>query len=110
MKEQNQNMELLDNAKLEEVNGGIGLGSPLQIASGLSVLKNTVGSCLYTVKEGDTLTSIAEAHNVDVKVLAALNFQHLGLSGLLKGIRYPTIQSVADYIFPGQTIIIPKLS
>lgn len=45
----------------------------------------------YTIEKGDTLSSIAKKYNIDVKSLAALN----GLD-------------LDDYIYPNQTILIPK--
>lgn len=45
----------------------------------------------YTIKKGDSLYSIAKQFNTNVEVLARLN----GLN-------------TADYIYPNQTIVVPK--
>ena len=45
----------------------------------------------YTIKKGDNLYSIAREYNIDMALLAKLN-----------GI------DMSDYIYPGQTIIVPK--
>ena len=45
----------------------------------------------YTIETGDSLYQIAKDYNVDYKILAALN----GLE-------------VADYIYPGEVIMVPK--
>ena len=45
----------------------------------------------YEIKKGDTLYQISKEYNVNTKLLAQLNGLNLD-----------------DYIYPGQTILIPK--
>lgn len=45
----------------------------------------------YTVRKGDTLYGIADKNNIDIKLL-------VGINGL----------EVNDYIYPNQTLILPK--
>ena len=45
----------------------------------------------YEIKKGDTLYQISKEYNVNTKLLAELNGLNLD-----------------DYIYPGQTILIPK--
>lgn len=80
-----------------------------KVGSSIDVIKNlnpgssfTVGSQIiipttnryfdmYTIEKGDTLYDIARRYNTDYNLLALLN----GLN-------------VADYIYPGTTIMVPK--
>ncbi len=75
-----------DKLKLDAYLNRIALGHANGIAKALGLKKKSGGENTYTVKKGDTLWSIAQAHNMTVQLLKDLN----GLTD--------------DTIYPGQVL------
>lgn len=77
--------------ELTKINGIIDLDN---LKSGMQIIVPVINKYpykYYTVKKGDTISSIARVYGIDTKLLLSIN----GLDD-------------NDYIYPNQTLIIPK--
>ena len=80
--------------------GGLNLGA--SIPAGLCEPGDTAAYCIYTVKEGDTLSGIAELFQLNGGVVPGWE--------LLAASNKPDIVDVDDFIQPGQKLRVPLAS
>ncbi len=73
-----------------------------------SELNNVAGGAAsastYTVKKGDTLTSIAHKHGTTWRLLFALNEDLIVGTCKARGIEVKKYEDYANFIFPGQVL------
>lgn len=79
-------------------------------ASNQIVLAKTPDESLttYTVKEGDSIHSIAEEHGISTRDLAIINQAVIVKTAQENGYEFDDVIKYAEYLFPGEVLLVPS--
>ena len=62
----------------------------------------------YTVQEGDSIHSIAEAHGLSTKDLCILNQTVIIETAKAHGLEFDEVTEYAKYLYPGEVLLVPN--